>query len=235
MIRIAICDDEAAIREQLSGYLKEYPMELAVDVYAGGEELLLCENAYEIILLDIDMEGKSGIETAEELRRRDKSVKIIYITNYSDYTVFAFAVHAFAYLLKPVERKVLYEQLDEAFLYMQIPRTEMMEFMTEEGLVRLDSAEILCFEYFERRVLLRTQKHTYVLKRKITELAQELGEETFFMPHKSFIVNLYAVKRIEGYDIILTNGSCIPLSQKKSVAFRTALNCYLSKRKGIHF
>ncbi|MCK8058152.1 MULTISPECIES: LytTR family DNA-binding domain-containing protein [unclassified Fusibacter] len=228
MIRIAICDDEVTTLHQTKSYLKAYPAEFKVDLFTSGEDLVASEENYEIILLDIDMSGMNGIETAGLIRKRDKKVKIIYITNYSDYTTFAFSVHAFAYILKPLKAEVLYKQLDEAFEYMKVTASKPLEFITNEGVLRLDQREILCFEYANRKVSMRTLTHTYELKRRISDLEAELRENGFCMPHKSFIVNLYAVKTIKGYDIHLVDESIVPLSQKKSMAFRKALNYYLS-------
>lgn len=95
VIRIAICDDEVSTLHQTIKYLKEYPkVSFAIDTYISGEALLASKENYEIILLDIDMTGINGIETARQIRLHDKNVKLIYITNHSDYTVFALAVHA---------------------------------------------------------------------------------------------------------------------------------------------
>lgn len=235
MVRIALCDDEVTTLHQAKKYLEEYPnVEFIIDEFKSGEELLGSKEKYEIILLDIDMGGINGIDTARKIRQSDKHVKLIYITNYSDYTVFAFAVHAFAYLLKPINKNELYQQLDEAFEYMQAPERELLEFHAEEGIVRIDPREILYFEYLNRRVFLKTAHDTYTLKRKITDLALELQNKGFSMPHKSFIVNLYSVKNIKGYDIYLTNHMVIPLSQKKSTQFRKSLNQFLSEEKGGH-
>lgn len=232
MVKVAICDDEVTTLEQMRVLLEEYPLALQVDAFLCGEELVAAKESYEIIFLDVDMAGMNGIETAHEIRKKDKKVKIIYVTNYSDYTTFAFAVHAFAYLLKPVDKTALYRQLEEAFLYMQLPQAEKLSFDTKEGIIRIETSELLYLEYVERKVMLHTREETYTMKRRITDLARELEQYDFFMPHKSFVVNLYAVKRIVGYDIYLTDDARIPLSQKKSVAFRRALNQYLAKRGG---
>lgn len=234
MIRIAICDDEPAVLQQTKELLKEYQrVELSIDEFTSGEALLNSTRSYEIILLDIDMPKTDGIETARLIRQRDKKVKLIYITNYSDYTVFAFAVHAFAYLLKPLKKEELYKQLDEAFEYMQLSSDSLIEFHTVQGILRLPPSDILYFEYLNRKVYLRTKADTHILKCKITELADQLKEKGFIMPHKSFVVNLYSVKNIKGYDIYLVNGSTVPLSQKKSLEFRRALNHYLSEGMGL--
>lgn len=232
MIRIAICDDDAAALQQTVKYVEEYEkIRFHIDEFHNGQELLHSEGHYDIILLDIDMPEMNGLEAARLLRQKDKNVKLIYITNYSDYTVFAFAVHAFAYLLKPLDRQELYHQLEEALDYMTPATVPLLEFHTEEGLLRIPSEDILYLEYFDRRVILHTTKGVHSMKCRITELAKTLEPYDFFMPHKSFIVNLYAVKNIRGYDILLTDQSSIPLSQKKSLEFRKVLNYYLSERR----
>ncbi len=72
---------------------------------------------YDILFLDIDMDGMNGIETAKILREKDKNVKIIYVTSYAEYVNYAFAVHAFAYLLKPVSQEQVKAQVQEASSY----------------------------------------------------------------------------------------------------------------------
>ncbi len=233
MIKIAVCDDEVPVLEKTIKILKKYKsVELEIDSFTSGEELLSSEKRYDIILLDIDMNGINGIDTAKAIRAKDTQVKLIYITNYSDYSIFAFGVHAFAYLLKPISQSELFAQLDEACLY-GIPKKEQeLQFIAKEGIIRINTSQILYFEYMERQVIMHTNERLWHLQRKITDIASEMEQYDFTMPHKSFVVNLFAVKKIEGYDIILVDDSMIPLSQKKATAFRKILNQYLVQREG---
>ena len=105
-MKIAICDDEKKASEALLEILRECPESVEkTDVYFSGEELLRAKEQYDLLFLDIDMEGIDGIETARKIRLKDKKVKIVYVTAYSEYAGKAFSVHAFGYLLKPVKRK----------------------------------------------------------------------------------------------------------------------------------
>ena len=233
MIKIAVCDDDEKILAETLELLKQYKrLPLSADGYTNGEELLAAGKKYDILLLDIDMEGMNGIETARRIREADKEVKLIYVTNYSEYTIFAFGVHAFAYLLKPLKAEELFAQLDEAFAYgLAVPEPEL-EFLAREGILRTTPSRILCFEYQSRQVLMYTAEQVWHLKRRITEVAGEMERYGFAVPHKSFVVNLYAVQSIHGYEITLTDGMVIPLSQKKSALFRRALNEYLARERG---
>lgn len=101
--------------------------------------------------------------------------------------------------------------------------------MTKEGRVHIVPANILYFEYQDRQVSMYTVDRLWHLKQKITQVAQEFEQYGFAMPHKSFVVNLYAVQRIHGYEITLTDGTILPLSQKRSAQFRRELNEYLAE------
>lgn len=173
----------------------------------------------------------AGIEIARKIREYDKTVKIIYATSYTDYLNMAFSVHAFGYLIKPVTDEQIYNQLNDVFSYLSQEKKdeEVLEFLTLEGVVRLKVNEIYYFEYLNRTVKLKTLDKNYIIKEKITSIANMMSKFGFVMPHKSFTVNMLHVKSIKGYDIFMMDGSMIPLSQKKSTEFRDAFNIFLDK------
>lgn len=105
MKKIAICDDEPAVRKQMEAYFKELESVFCISYFESGEALLESDVLYDVIFLDIDMKGISGIDTARKIRVRDKKAKIIYVTAYEDFREYAFGVHAFGYLVKPVEKE----------------------------------------------------------------------------------------------------------------------------------
>lgn len=231
MINIAICDDDKEIIKEIKKYIEEYKgSECLISTYNSGEELLKEEKKFEIIFLDIDMGGINGIETAKKIRKFDKAVKIIYVTNFTDYTNLAFQVHAFGYLNKPIKKEQIYNQLDEAIEYSTNEEEEVaIEFMTTEGVIRLKPKDIYYFEYLDRKVKVKTLEKAYMIKEKITDIAEKMINYDFLMPHKSFTINLFYIKSIKGYDIFMMDGSVIPLSQKKSSEFRDEFNIFLEK------
>ena len=102
-MRIAICDDEKNIRELIGNkVLKQYP-EADIVFFQSGEELLLSDNHIDILFLDIQMSGRNGMETARELRKKDKNVILIFVTAVEEYVFQAFDVGAFNYIVKPID------------------------------------------------------------------------------------------------------------------------------------
>ena len=119
MYKIAVCDDEEAVAAQVKELITEWNPSVDVVCFSSGEELLENYQSYEAVFLDIDMAGMNGIETGKAIRKMDKDTKIVYLTAYRDYVSGAFGVHAFQYLLKPVNKKTIWNVLEEIFRYMK--------------------------------------------------------------------------------------------------------------------
>lgn len=225
MYQIAVCDDDKNITAKLKTAILEICPENQVQVYHDGTKLLDSATAFDIIFLDIDMPGMNGIETAKRIRTKDKSVKIIYLTSYAEYVHYAFSVHAFAYLLKPFKKEMIEKQLMDAKEYRQEPvESKIIRFETEEGMQDFAVNEIYYLEYVGRKVKMVTKQGDFLIREGIHALAEQVEPYGFLMPHKSFSVNLYHVKIIKGYDIVMMNGDVVPLSQKKSSEFRSKLS-----------
>lgn len=234
-MRIVLCDDEVAVTNQINQIINEYIFEhnmtCSVQTYQSGKELLKDSQKYDVAFLDIDMGDISGIETAKKLRETDKHIKIIYVTNYTNYHSEAFNVHAFSYLVKPVHKEQIYKTLTEVISYLNpSPKLPMIEVNTTKGLKNISIKDIFYFEYNERQVKMVSKQETYFIKQSISQVESMMSPFCFAMPHKSFVVNLLYVKGIRGYDIYIMDGSILPLSQKKSVFFRKQLNCFIEKQ-----
>ncbi|VYU64693.1 response regulator [Clostridium tertium] len=232
MIKVAICDDDKNIVNDIKRYIESYNgASFEISLFNSGEDLIENKDKFNVIFLDIDMDGIDGIKAAKKIREYDKAVKIIYVTSYTDYLNIAFSVHAFGYLNKPISEEQIHSQISEAISYFKEEEVqEKLEFVTTDGIVRLAPKEIYYFEYIDRKVVIKTKDYSYSLKGRITAIAKDMAKYDFVMPHQSFTVNLFHVKSIKGYDIFMMDGSLIPLSQKKSTEFRDKFNMYLEKR-----
>ena len=231
MLKIAVCDDDRQMLGKMQQYLKDFDKLFRICLYSSGEALLNSGETYDFIFLDIDMRGISGIDTARMLRKKDRKAKIIYVTAYEDFRDYAFSVHAFAYLVKPVSKEKIQEILREALEYTE---TEDMGpslcFHTTDGLLDICIRDIYYFEYQNRQLKMATVSGDVWIPDSIHHMAQKMESYGFLMPHKSFIVNLFHIRNLKGYDIFMTDGSIVPLSQKKSADFRKRLAAYLASR-----
>lgn len=237
-MKIAICDDEKKASETLLEILRECPESVEkTDVYFSGEELLRAKEQYDLLFLDIDMEGIDGIETARKIRLKDKKVKIVYVTAYSEYAGKAFSVHAFGYLLKPVKKEKVLRQVEDALAYKEEEQelSPVLEFETSQGRTRLHTADIYYFEIRGRKIKLAAEKGCYEMQGRIGDLRERMRDYGFASPHKSFVVNLDQIRNIKGYDIHMMNGEILPLSQKQAVPFKECLGRFLAEKNGSSF
>lgn len=231
MYKIAVCDDEEAVSEQVKNLIAEWNPAVDVVCFSSGEALLENYQSYEAVFLDIDMVGMNGIETGKAIRKLDKDTKIVYLTAYRDYVSGAFGVHAFQYLLKPVNKKAIWNVLEEIFRYTKAAEKKIiLDFHTVDGSLCLPVERIYFFEYENRKIRIVTDEEQYYMADKIGNVAKRMAEFGFSMPHQSFVVNMFHVKNVKNQQIFLDNGMEIPLSQKKQKIWKQELMEYLSRR-----
>lgn len=216
MKKIAICDDEPAVRKQMEAYFKELESVFCISYFESGEALLESDVLYDVIFLDIDMKGISGIDTARKIRVRDKKAKIIYVTAYEDFRV---------------EKEKILEILQEAFDYEQEEqRGPRIRLHTEAGYQEFYMQDICYFEYRDRKIRIVTQNGEAWMRGSISKMAESFQNMGFAVPHKSFVVNLRHIKDIKGCDLLMTTGEIVPLSQKKAADFRALLTRWLAQQ-----
>ena len=119
MIRIALVEDDPAYAEQLTSYLREYEKEskerISVQTFSDGEDIVTEYRAdYDIILMDVEMKFMDGMSAAEEIRKMDTEVVIIFITNMPQYAIQGYRVDALDYVLKPVSYFAFTQRIDRA-------------------------------------------------------------------------------------------------------------------------
>ena len=219
-MRIAICDDEKNIRELLKNKIvKQYP-DADIISFSSGEELLLSEGHMDILFLDIQMTGKNGMETARELRKKNKKVILIFVTAIEEYVFQAFDVGAFHYIVKPFDdakfADVLRRAVDEycsqslkveeaAASYMMINRVSV------HTKVVLD--DIVYAEVFNRKVVIHKLNDTIEYYGKISDL-EALAGDNFFRPHRAYLINLKYVEKYDATTIYLEKGTVLMAKRK---------------------
>lgn len=231
MYQIAICDDDIRMRRFLHSAVDEAGIHCTVKEFSNGTGLIQDDQEYDILFLDIDMPVVNGIEAAKRIRRKDRKVKIIYVTGYQDYMQRSFEVHPFSFLVKPVKKETIIKQIREALLYSrEEEKADTLRLETMDGMEEIAVSDIYYLEYQNRKLRLVMKYGECMIRGKVSEFSKKLIPYGFASPHKSFVVNLYHVKAIRGYDIFMMNGDLIPLSQKRSTEFRGLLGKYQADR-----
>lgn len=231
MLKIAICDDEKAMRDTLvertRTVLAKLDTEAKTDSFGSGAALLAAYEAekrpFDLVLLDIRMGEPDGMETAKRIRRIDSEVMIIFITSSAEHVFQGYEVKAFRYIMKP-ELDYSFDRVLKEALH-QLLHTEEAVFAFQFGTesVRLPVAEILYCESRKRILIIFTQTQEYKTYEKMDNAETALSKNDFVRCHQSFLVNVKHIREWNGHEITLNSGTVIPVSKRYQKAISEAI------------
>ena len=231
-LKIAICEDEASQREYLSeivhSWAKKRHCLLEWKEYAEAQAFLFDyeeEKDYDILLLDVEMPGMTGVDLAKKVRKSNSTVQIIFVTGYYEYFSEGFDVSALHYLIKPVDTVKLYPVLDRAVNNLQYRNRSVLVNSTE-GDIKVPIAEILYIKAENVYVVVCTLEGSYRMRTTLSKFAEQL-DDTFYKVHRSYIVGLKYIKMITRNEVTMINGEQIPISRGKYDEIHGALIKYL--------
>ena len=205
MTRIAIVEDEAAVREQLAGYVqrytRQYGTQFEVTMFTDGVEILEdYRPVYDIIFLDVEMQHLDGMETVRRIRELDSDVLLIFITNMALYAIKGYAVGALDYVLKPVP--------------------------VDGGMRRLDAATIYYIESEGHRVHFYTEDGDFSAPGALKMLEEKLAGRLFARCNSGYLVNLAQVSGVQ-QNTVQVGPHELQISRPKRRAFLAALADYI--------
>ena len=235
-LNIAICDDEEIIREQIKELTEKEKSGLCMELYETGDALLASRKQFDIVFLDIQMEGTDGIETAKRLRQHSalkgaEDTILIFITGIREYVFEAFDVAAFHYLLKPIEEEKFREVFHRAERELEkSKRRETVFIKTRNRSFSLEKDSILYIESRGKKVEIHTTGETIEAYASMNEMEGQLGGG-FFRCHRGYLVNMAYVAEYDSGSITLNNGECVYLAKEKYGEFVKAYMRYL--RNGV--
>ena len=224
MIDIAICDDEKVIRERITDLINKQGADCHIDNFGAGNELLAAGKHFDMIFLDIQMEGKNGIETARAIREYDRKAVIVFVTAMKEYVFEAFDVAAFHYLLKPIEENKFAEVFGNAVKEIQKQqRTQETEaptllVKTKNRSRMLKQSEIIFIENRANKVEIHTSKEVIETYYTMSKLEGELGS-SFYRCHRGYLVNMEHITEYSNDMIDMDNGEKVYLAKEKYPEF----------------
>ena len=233
MISIAIVEDEDSCAKQMEEYLARYAAESGEEVetvrVCDGDEIL--ENylaQYDIILMDVQMKFMDGMTAAEEIRKVDPEVVIIFITNMAQYAIRGYAVDALDYVLKPVSYFAFSQRLERAIGRMKRRARRYMTIAIRGGARKLDISSILYVESQGHNLVFGTEGEEHTTTGTIREVEEKLESFGFFRCNKGCLVNLEHVDGVrDGCAIV--SGRALPISRGRKNEFLAALTDYVGE------
>lgn len=242
-MNIAICDDDLKHINLIEDMIYDLSQKLDnfkpdIDAYLSGEELLRLIDVKDfpsILFIDVEMPGLNGIQTARELRKLSEQVLIIYVTSYETYTLESFEVRPFRYLLKPIDIKKFARAFYDAIEYINNSNSYVF-FKKGKDHIQIDSSSIISiFSESGRKLRVKTNNELdeKVFYGKIKNIEKELNPLSFVKINSGTIINLKKVKILNAHEVIMIDGSILPISKNRKKSVIDLYSSFISKEVGI--
>lgn len=227
MFSVAICDDDIGFCKELEhmviNCIGKLRISYKITVYHSTRNLyydLLEGIIFDILFLDIEfpLESMNGIDIGNNLREvlKNEYSQIVYVSIMPTYAMQLFETHPLNFFVKPVNTEKLEKVLDKA-VKLKGEYRKIFTYQFRSQNYQIELGKILYFQSEGRKIKLFCRDgEEYYYNGKISDVKNKLCNDKFFSPHKSYVVNYYAVKQWGKKEIVLSDGTFVPVSRKNA-------------------
>lgn len=231
MIKISICDDEILFCKTLETLLIEYcnSHNITADIKIFDSSIHFLDNYTtdtDILFLDIRMPLQDGLSVAQEIRKKDSNVFLIFTTSLRQYVFKGYDYQAYQYLLKPISARRIALLMDNLLPKLKHENQKSLMVKIKGNMHKICLSDLSYIETQSRKALLHIDNKQIFVNKKMQEFEKLLPTHSFFRCQSGYIVNLSYIKDIIGYQIYLTTGAIIPLSKQKKPELMQQLAIY---------
>lgn len=228
--KIAVVEDEISWQTEIVAILENLYEECEINRFFSGEEFLFQGvQEYDLIFLDIELPGMSGMDVAGKYNRIYPGSILIILTAHLEHSREGYRVNAFRF----VDKLNMKLEMEEAVASAE-RRLGEQKIITLH-IVNIGDMEILChniryFETCKRNLLVHGVNDSFICSNNISTLAQQLREDGFLYIHRSYLVNVHYVRRFLEKDVLLDNGEKIMVSARKHADMKKQFIMWKSQR-----
>lgn len=197
-MNIAICDDNEKEIAFLKYTLEKNFTECKITVFLDGASLInhVVDNTTDIVLLDIEMPGINGLETAIRIREKCTYIGLIFVTAHAQYALDSFGVYPFDFLVKPVNSNRLINSVNLLANKSLRPKEAYVVFNARGTVFRIDQKDIIFIEKCNHRCMIYTEQFVYDTRALLSYFEKRLESDDFVKTHKGFIVNKTKIAKL---------------------------------------
>lgn len=234
MLRIAICDDDnsavAAHKEITENCLMQSGSIGEIITYTTSDNLLYDITKdnffFDLVLLDIEMPGNTGMEIAKKIKPYLPNVKIIFITSHIEYAIDAFELSIFRYVPKDDIIKRLHAAIRDAIKLIELEDGKTYTIQTNSRLEKIPYKEIYYIERDGKNASISTANGISKVRKSLQQVYGELNTEEFIYIDRGCIVNIIHIMQIKEGMAILKNGVSLPISRTQLQFVKEQINNY---------
>ena len=229
---IFMCDDDPLANIKTEKYLRSYFKTIGIKDYkiysfSCGEDAVSSKLIPDIAFLDVEMEGISGIKTAEVLKKKNDSLIVFILTSFSDYLDAAMRENVFRYLSKPLEKERLFRNMKDA-VNLYFSQTKSVEIETKDRRIVIPLKKVICIESERHSSVFHTTDGDYLATKPLRYWVDSIRLPCFYQPHRSFLVNLVHVSDYDAREIRFFGSSCKAyMASRRYSDFKQKMMLYL--------
>lgn len=217
-MNIAIIEDLAKDREHirtcLSRYMEEHGLSYHLYTYDNGEDFVkaLHTLSFQIVFMDIYLQGMTGMEAAICLRRQDRKCKLIFLTVSTEHCLEGFRVNACHYLIKPFSDHDFGEAMERCNLQPEYD-VPYLDVICDGKAFQLNTESILYMQVQKRNVLIQTLNQTFMVNGPFHALTKPLlDDKRFLLCIQGILINMDYIVNQEETVFIVKNGDRLPIN-----------------------
>jgi Response regulator of the LytR/AlgR family len=232
MCHLAVVEDEAKDQETLRGYFAKYAEEKSARLevsYFGDAESFLSSfqlGLYDLVLMDIELQAKNGLEASKEMRAVDSDVVLVFMTNLAQYALEGYKVNAFDYLVKPISYFDFSLRLEKALERVGKRKKSKVLIFENGRKVVLPLNDIFYIEVYGHLLIYHAKEGNFRTYGTLKDISKELSSNGFSLCNSCFLVNLAYVKSVAGFTANVGPDELL-ISHPKRKSFLEELNRYL--------
>lgn len=234
MIRIAIVEDNEIEAQQLFSCLRLFEKDclhtFQVELFGNTTSFLdNYNNNFDILFLDIELPDINGMKAAFKIREFDKNVVIIFVTNMVKYAIKGYEVNALDYILKPVKYEKLLFKIQKAIEIVKANSESELTIVNKGTTTRLSLKNLVYIEVEGHSLTYHTTNGNIKGQGSLSTMEWELKSRNFMRCNSCYLVNPRYIESVKGFDLFMTNGDCLKISQPKKKVFMQAMSEWLGQ------
>lgn len=233
MIKIAICDDDRMLvstnKVIVEKYVRKNREIVNIEEYGNGDFLLsdIQEGEYyDLILLDIEMPHKDGMEIAPQIKKYLPHVLIVFVTSHLKYAIDSFALSIFRYVPKQELEPRLKQALSDAFNYIKLQQNDTYTIQTQNRFEKIFLKDILYIQKSGKNAVLVTFNTQTKVRKSLSQVYEELNKSEFIYIDRGCIVNIIHVMQVKNGEVVLKNGDSLAISKSHIQSTKELINTF---------